>query len=94
MRQRINQRHTWIHSPERALVLSLLPHSYPALHIYLYSAISRLTAGGKHLERAQWLFAGVYVLTMAIVIFGIYRRNPKVRFLSRSARVAVAYRRL
>ncbi|BGP04032.1 Glycosyltransferase family 58 protein [Rhodotorula toruloides ATCC 204091] len=54
------------------------PAYYPALHIYLYSAISRLTAGGKHLERAQWLFAGVYVLTMAIVIFGIYRRNPKI----------------
>ncbi|BGP35928.1 dolichyl-P-Man:Man(5)GlcNAc(2)-PP-dolichol alpha-1,3-mannosyltransferase [Rhodotorula toruloides] len=54
------------------------PAYYPALHIYLYSAISRLTAGGKHLERAQWLFAGVYVLTMAIVIFGIYRRNAKI----------------
>ncbi|BGO96190.1 hypothetical protein NBRC10512_003419 [Rhodotorula toruloides] len=54
------------------------PAYYPALHIYLYSAISRLTAGGKHLERAQWLFAGVYVLTMAIVIFGIYRRKPKI----------------
>ncbi|BGP28111.1 glycosyltransferase family 58 protein [Rhodotorula toruloides] len=54
------------------------PAYYPALHIYLYSAISRLTAGGKRLERAQWLFVGVYVLTMAIVIFGIYRRNTNI----------------
>lgn len=52
--------------------------SYPALHIYLYSALSWLTDRGKHLERAQWTFAGVYLATMAVVLFGIYRRNKQV----------------
>lgn len=89
MQRRMQQRDAWTCGPERALVLTLPPRSYPALHIYLYSAISRLTAGGKHLERAQWLFAGVYVLTMAIVIFGIYRRKPKVRSLGCPAHVAI-----
>lgn len=54
------------------------PANYPALHIYLYSALSWLTDRGKHLERAQWAFAGVYLATMAVVLFGIYRRNKKI----------------
>ncbi|GJN94724.1 hypothetical protein Rhopal_007815-T1 [Rhodotorula paludigena] len=54
------------------------PAYYPALHIYAYSALSYLTEGGKHLERAQWAFAGVYLATLAIVMFGIYRRNKAI----------------
>ncbi|GAA5959653.1 hypothetical protein JCM8115_001280 [Rhodotorula mucilaginosa] len=54
------------------------PANYPALHIYLYSALSWLTDRSKHLERAQWAFAGIYLATMAVVLFGIYRRNKKI----------------
>lgn len=60
----------------------IAPDSYPALHIYLYSALSWLTDRGKHLERAQWAFAGIYLATMAVVLFGIYRRNKKVSSVS------------
>ncbi|BGP58572.1 dolichyl-P-Man:Man(5)GlcNAc(2)-PP-dolichol alpha-1,3-mannosyltransferase [Rhodotorula sphaerocarpa] len=54
------------------------PANYPALHIYLYSALSSLTERGTHLARAQWAFAGIYVATMAAVLFGVYRRNPRI----------------
>ncbi|POY72077.1 hypothetical protein BMF94_4884 [Rhodotorula taiwanensis] len=54
------------------------PANYPALHIYLYSALSWLTDRGKHLERAQWAFAGVYLATLAVVLFGVYRRNRRI----------------
>ncbi|BGP52260.1 dolichyl-P-Man:Man(5)GlcNAc(2)-PP-dolichol alpha-1,3-mannosyltransferase [Rhodotorula kratochvilovae] len=51
---------------------------YPALHIYAYAGLSWLTDGGKALQRAQWAFAGVYVATLAVVMFGIYRRNERI----------------
>ncbi|GAA5882285.1 hypothetical protein JCM3774_003355 [Rhodotorula dairenensis] len=54
------------------------PANYPALHIYLYSALSWLTDRGRYLERAQWAFAGVYLVTLAVVLFGIYRRNRRI----------------
>ncbi|GAA5988490.1 hypothetical protein JCM10908_003586 [Rhodotorula pacifica] len=54
------------------------PANYPALHIYLYSFLSYLTDRGAHLKRAQWAFAGVYLVTMAVVLWGIYRRNRKI----------------
>ncbi|GAA5861810.1 hypothetical protein JCM1840_005278, partial [Sporobolomyces johnsonii] len=53
------------------------PAVYPAGHIYAYSLLHRLTDGGKHLQRAQWAFAGVYLATMALV-FAIYTKGKRV----------------
>ncbi|GAA5845820.1 hypothetical protein JCM9279_002388 [Rhodotorula babjevae] len=54
------------------------PAFYPALHVYVYSALSWLTDGGNELKRAQWAFAGVYLATLAVAFFGIYRRNERI----------------
>ncbi|GAA5939017.1 hypothetical protein JCM3775_002650 [Rhodotorula graminis] len=54
------------------------PAYYPALHVYVYSALSWLTNGGNELKRAQWAFAGVYLATLAVVFVGIYRRNERI----------------
>ncbi|GAA5863844.1 hypothetical protein JCM8547_006082 [Rhodosporidiobolus lusitaniae] len=66
------------------------PCVYPSLHLYLYSLLFHLVQPvfgevkgvpmrivGGHLERAQWAFAGVYVLSLACV-FVVYGRNRKL----------------
>jgi hypothetical protein len=73
-------------------------HRYPATHLYTYSLLHALvkpifgpdplsgTPGrivGGHLERAQWAFAGVYVVSLACVMV-VYSRGKKVRFFSSS----------
>ena len=48
------------------------PLVYPAGHVYIYAALHRLTAGGADVARAQWLFAALYLATLALVL-GVYR---------------------
>jgi len=50
---------------------------YPAGHIYAYSLLYYIADAGQHLQRAQWMFAVVYIATLALV-FGIYRTSRKV----------------
>ncbi|EXJ94424.1 hypothetical protein A1O1_02819 [Capronia coronata CBS 617.96] len=49
------------------------PLVYPALHVYLYTALYYLTDEGTNILRAQIIFAGLYLLTLAVV-FSCYRR--------------------
>jgi alpha-1,3-mannosyltransferase len=49
------------------------PLVYPAAHVYVYSALYRLTDRGKDILLAQQLFAGIY-LTVLAVVMACYRR--------------------
>jgi hypothetical protein len=45
--------------------------------VWIYSALHYLTAGGADIKLAQYVFAGLYVAVLAIVL-AIYRRTPTV----------------
>ncbi|KIW21117.1 hypothetical protein PV08_01697 [Exophiala spinifera] len=49
------------------------PLVYPALHVYIYTALYHLTDGGTNILRAQIIFAGLYLATLAVVM-ACYRR--------------------
>ncbi|KIW97919.1 uncharacterized protein Z519_01503 [Cladophialophora bantiana CBS 173.52] len=49
------------------------PLVYPALHLYIYSILYTLTDQGTNILRAQIIFAGLYLVTLAVV-FACYRR--------------------
>ena len=49
------------------------PLVYPGLHVYLYTLLYYLTDEGTDILRAQIIFAGLYLLTLAVV-FACYRR--------------------
>ena len=49
------------------------PLVYPALHVYIYSILYTLTEEGTNILRAQVIFAGLYLLTLAVVL-ACYRR--------------------
>ncbi|KAJ3166107.1 dolichyl-P-Man:Man(5)GlcNAc(2)-PP-dolichol alpha-1,3-mannosyltransferase [Geranomyces variabilis] len=72
------------------------PLVYPAGFVYIYSALSYITAGGKDVRLAQYLFAGLYVGTLAVVM-AIYRRSVLVNrpyvlvFLTLSKRLHSIY---
>lgn len=43
------------------------PLVYPAAHVYIYTALYYLTDHGKDILLAQLLFAGLYLVTLAVV---------------------------
>lgn len=49
------------------------PLVYPALHLYLYTILYYLTDEGTNIQRAQIIFAALYLLTLAVVL-ACYRR--------------------
>ncbi|RMZ88743.1 hypothetical protein DV736_g4024, partial [Chaetothyriales sp. CBS 134916] len=49
------------------------PCVYPAMHIYIYSALYHVTEQGKDILRGQVLFALLYLATLGVV-FACYRR--------------------
>lgn len=49
------------------------PLVYPALHVYIYTALYHLTDEGTNILRAQVIFAGLYLTTLAVVL-ACYRR--------------------
>ena len=49
------------------------PLVYPALHVYIYSILFAATNEGTDIMRAQIIFAGLYLATLAVV-FACYRR--------------------
>ncbi|KAJ9610108.1 uncharacterized protein PV06_09177 [Exophiala oligosperma] len=44
------------------------PLVYPALHVYIYTALYYLTDEGTNILRAQIIFAGLYLITLAVVM--------------------------
>lgn len=44
------------------------PLVYPAAHVYIYSALYRLTDHGRNILLAQGIFALLYLSTLAVVM--------------------------
>ncbi|MCJ1311290.1 dolichyl-P-Man:Man(5)GlcNAc(2)-PP-dolichol alpha-1,3-mannosyltransferase [Agyrium rufum] len=44
------------------------PLVYPAGHVYVYSALHWATDGGEDIRLGQWIFAGVYLLGLGLVL--------------------------
>lgn len=44
------------------------PCVYPAIHLYIYGALYALTEQGQNITKAQFVFAGVYLVTLAIAM--------------------------
>lgn len=57
------------------------PLVYPGAHVWIYTQLYRLTDKGRDVQRAQYIFALVYLATLALV-FQCYRK-AKVCPLSR-----------
>ena len=55
------------------------PLVYPALHVYIYSVLHKITAGGEDVLLAQGLFAGLY-LSGLLMVGGVYWK-AKVRLI-------------
>ncbi|KAG0214472.1 dolichyl-P-Man:Man(5)GlcNAc(2)-PP-dolichol alpha-1,3-mannosyltransferase [Mortierella sp. GBA30] len=53
------------------------PLVYPAGFVYIYSALYYLTDLGKNILRGQWVFMGLYLLTIGVV-FAIYSKDKTV----------------
>lgn len=49
------------------------PLVYPAVHVYIYSALYRVTDGGKDILLAQLIFGGLY-LSILSVVMACYRQ--------------------
>jgi len=49
------------------------PLVYPAVHVYIYSALYRVTDGGKDIFLAQLIFGGLY-LSILSVVMACYRQ--------------------
>lgn len=47
------------------------PLVYPAGHVYVYSWLYKLTDEGRDIWKAQCIFTGIYLATVAVVL-GIY----------------------
>jgi alpha-1,3-mannosyltransferase len=44
------------------------PLVYPAAHVWVYTGLYHLTDQGRDVLLAQWLFAGLYMATLAVVM--------------------------
>ncbi len=44
------------------------PLVYPAAHVYLYAGLYTLTDEGRDVRLAQWVFAGVYLAALGVVM--------------------------
>lgn len=49
------------------------PLVYPGAHVWIYKQLYTVTEGGENIQLAQYLFALVYLVTLAVV-FQCYRK--------------------
>lgn len=56
------------------------PLVYPAAHVYIYTGLYHLTDEGMNIFLAQQLFAGLYMLTLGVVL-GCYRQAKAPPYL-------------
>lgn len=47
--------------------MRLTKKRYPAGHVYIYSMLYKLTDSGENIFRAQLIFVGLYMATLALV---------------------------
>ncbi|CAG8441423.1 8357_t:CDS:2 [Ambispora leptoticha] len=59
------------------------PLVYPAGFLYFYSALYYITSEGADIRLAQYIFAGIYIVTLTIV-FAIYSRSEKFSFIDKN----------
>ncbi|KAF9925471.1 dolichyl-P-Man:Man(5)GlcNAc(2)-PP-dolichol alpha-1,3-mannosyltransferase [Linnemannia zychae] len=53
------------------------PLVYPAGFVYIYSSLYYATDFGENILRGQWIFMGLYLMTL-IVVFSIYAKDKSV----------------
>lgn len=53
------------------------PVVYPAGHLYIYTFLYYLTSHGTNIYLAQYIFAGLYLVTL-ILVFRLYGKYSKV----------------
>ncbi|KNB42474.1 mannosyltransferase [Blastocystis sp. subtype 4] len=51
------------------------PAVYPAGYIYVYSLLFKITDGGENIRLAQYIFLGLYLATLAVVLILYHRSN-------------------
>jgi alpha-1,3-mannosyltransferase len=44
------------------------PLVYPAAHVFIYRLLYHLTDHGRDIKRAQYIFGGIYLLALAVVM--------------------------
>ena len=54
------------------------PLVYPAMHVYIFYVLKKLTDEGTNLVRAQWIFMGLYLLN-TFVVMKIYEKIGRVK---------------
>ncbi|KAK8803116.1 hypothetical protein WA588_002272, partial [Blastocystis sp. NMH] len=59
------------------------PAVYPAGYVYVFSFLYKITNGGENVRLAQYLFLGLYLATLAVVLILYHRSNvvPQWAFL-------------
>lgn len=62
------------------------PLVYPGAHVWIYKHLYRFTDEGRDVQRAQYVFALVYLVTLALVI-QCYRKAKVRRSLDGHARL-------
>ncbi len=65
---------TWDYSKLKG---STGPLVYPAGFVYFFSVLYYITNFGKNIRLAQYIFCGMYLVTLALV-FRIYHKSKKV----------------
>ncbi|KAJ1564620.1 dolichyl-P-Man:Man(5)GlcNAc(2)-PP-dolichol alpha-1,3-mannosyltransferase, partial [Cladochytrium tenue] len=50
---------------------------YPAGFLYAFAGLQALTDGGRDIRTAQWIFAALEVVTVAVIV-AVYRKSAKV----------------
>ncbi|VDK20599.1 unnamed protein product [Anisakis simplex] len=53
------------------------PVVYPAGHLIVYGVLSTVTEGGKNIRLGQYIFEGLYVVTL-VLVFRIYYRSGRI----------------
>lgn len=55
------------------------PLVYPAAHVYIYTGLYYLTNHGKDILLAQQLFAGLYLVNLAVVMSCYWKAKARIR---------------
>lgn len=68
------------------IVGSTGPLVYPGAHVWIYRQLYRLTDAGRNIQMAQYIFALVYLGTLALVLQCYRKAKVCMRFAAMSPR--------